>query len=365
MSDESDLKKFLQLYKSGGLNELSATEPGYRFLLLRSLARKEFLAAIARDLNLPADAKSGVLFQQAFGSKLTATNVEAIIRSLDKVDRAARQEGRDNLIAELFKLRVFDWGGIHENDINKHIVNNYIKKITNYDDLASKIDGEILESLRGFVLCSWYNNWTSIIIEDIFRNHPRVLPTVGKIKQVDFFIDRIPFDLKVTYFPSGYMEERRAQRGIVRSEVAELKRTCRQLGIPLDSSRSDQDLLLDLLSAMSESSDIEVQKAHAQFMERRRAIITDTIREPRGLLKWLYEKQGIQRFDTSNRLFLIVIDQAKLEDSWKLKRDYPLLRRSIEEYLSSRQFIKEQLSVSWEVDGSQYQSYADVLFILK
>ncbi|MFM6785038.1 MAG: hypothetical protein ACKPKU_28635, partial [Dolichospermum sp.] len=56
-------------------------------------------------------------------------------------------------------------------------------------------------------------------------------------------------------------------------------------------------------------------------------IINETLQQPPELLRWLYENQGSQRFDTSNRLFLVLVDSNFLEDSWKLKRDFSLLKR--------------------------------------
>ena len=55
---------------------------------------------------------------------------------------------------------------------------------------------------------SWYNNWTSYLIESIFKHHTKVISAVGEIKSVDFFINDIPVDLKVTYFPNQYMNDK-------------------------------------------------------------------------------------------------------------------------------------------------------------
>ena len=46
--------------------------------------------------------------------------------------------------------------------------------------------------MRGYVLCSWYNHWTSIVIEDVFRDHPAVLPAIGQVKKIDFFATMFP-----------------------------------------------------------------------------------------------------------------------------------------------------------------------------
>jgi hypothetical protein len=45
------------------------------------------------------------------------------------------------------------------------------------------------------------------------------------------------------------------------------------------------------------------------------------MQNPLELMKWLYEEQGLRRFDAANRFFIILIDSNNLEESWKLKRN--------------------------------------------
>jgi flagellin-like hook-associated protein FlgL len=59
------------------------------------------------------------------------------------------------------------------------------------------------------------------------------------------------------------------------------------------------------------------------------------------------------------------VDTNSLEDSWKLKRDYTLLKNKIDEYLNTRSFNKDDLLLSWNFNNNEYHSYADVLFIMK
>lgn len=209
-----DFSRFENLYRTGDFQSLTATEDGIFYLTLRSLARRENLLYVCEQIGIDTTAVPvRELPRVLYTSPLTLTVLQTAIQNLYAGERAERKAGETALLAELFKLRIFDWGGIHQNDINRHLVNNYVKKITRFDELVNKIETEVLQSLKGFVLCSWYNNWTSILIEDIFKDHPRVLPTVGQIKQVDFFVDNIPFDLKVTYFLRSF------SRNSVGSEV--------------------------------------------------------------------------------------------------------------------------------------------------
>lgn len=361
-----DFDRYDSLYRSGDFFQLASSAEGVFFLLLRSAARKECLQYIASQAGINTEGiKVKQLLPTLYTASLSDSSLRQSIRELYKQDREERKKAETNLLAELYKLRVFDWGGIHQNDINRYIIDNFIKKITRYDELVARIETDMLVSLKGFTLCSWYNNWTTIIIEDIFNDHQRVLPTVGQMKMVDFFVDDIPFDLKMTNFPVGYMEDQRAARGLVRKEIAALKKIARTYKIPFDATRVDTELKEDIIAALSESSLTEVQEEYEAFVACRQSIIADTIADPQELLRWLYENQGTQRFDTSNRLFMININQERMEDSWKLKRDYILLKESINNYLDTRSFSKEELRIDWAINGKEYVSYADVLFIVK
>jgi hypothetical protein len=355
-----------RLYDENKFFELTSSSEGLYFLKLRSLARKDYYLHLFQKAQISSD-NLGVkqYLETLFKSNISLETIHDSINQIYEIQREERRIHEQDLLAELYKLRVFDWGGIHQNDINKYLVDNYIKKITNYDNLIEKVKNEILHSLKGFVLCSWYNNWTSIIIEDIFKDHERVLPTVGLIKQVDFFIDEIPFDLKVTYFPKGFMENERRNRKLTIKELSELKKTAKIFNLPFDQNRPDDELLIDLITAFAESSQQDVKDFYDNFVKIRRDIINDTLKQPRELLRWLYENQGSQRFDASNRLFLVLVDTNSLEDSWKLKRDYTLLKNKIDEYLNTRSFNKDKLLLNWSFNNNQYQSYADVLFVLK
>lgn len=364
-----DFERFQREYSKSDcdMNRLVSDENGLFYLTLRSLARKEYLQYVAKKAGIDA-ANIGTrgLPPLLYASSLTLNTRRQAIRELYAAERFERKQEEPTLLAELLKLRVFDWGGIHDNDVNRYLVDRYVKPIKNYDTLVNRFETEALQSLKGFVLCSWYNNWTSILIEDIFKDHPRVLPTVGKIEQVDFFIEDTPFDLKVTYFPAGFLEAERRCKGVKPIvELAELKKICKRFDISIDNTRPAPDLKVDILTALSEHPESDVQEAYNAFVATRQGIIDEAVANPRPLLRWLYENQGTQRFDASNRLFLILIDRANLEESWKLKRNHSLLTREINAYLETRSFSPQNVSLPWSVGARSFESYADALFILK
>ncbi|MCK4666339.1 hypothetical protein KAU33_06305 [Candidatus Dependentiae bacterium] len=244
--------------------------------------------------------------------------------------------------------------------MEKTIVDKYVKKIVLYDELLIAIENDIHNSLRGYVICSWYNHWTSIIIEDILKDHERVLPAVGLIKKIDFFIDNIPFDLKVTYLPEGYVKYKRKDSRL-KPESTLLKKVSRLNDIPIDNSLGSR--LTETLWAMVKDNPAEnCQQLIQELDDFRNGLLEEISENPESLIRWLYENQGARRFDSSNRLFLILVKKSNNFESWKLKRAKQLLVDKIYEYLDK--FSKDNIhNVNFEWNGEQYTAVSDVILI--
>jgi hypothetical protein len=85
--------------------------------------------------------------------------------------------------------------------------------------------------------------------------------------------------------------------------------------------------------------------------------------DPSSLIRWLYENQGIRRFDAANRLFLVLVDSSDFFASWRLKRAKSLLDTKIREYLDNvGRNPGRTLKFSWE--SVEYTVTADVLFVV-
>jgi len=350
-------------YREDRISELSADAEGLRFLLLRSLSRAEHTDRLAADIGMDMRAvPRSQRLRHLFESTVSLQQIEETIRAIHAAERADREQREGPLITELYKMHSFDWGGLHQNSLEKTIVDNYVKKIVSFDRLNESIDNELLVSMRGYVQCSWYNHWTSIIIEDIFKSHRRVLPAVGLIKKVDFFIAMVPFDLKVTYLPEGYLKDKRSSQGL-RPEVTLLKREARNLGIHFDTNLPEARLLELLWSRLSDHPNESAQSLIRELSEHRRSTLEECVGNPDELIRWLYENQGVRRFDASSRLFLVLVNTQNYFASWKLKRAKDLLERNIGRFLDNVQegHVGRRISFDWE--GEQYEAVSDVVFV--
>lgn len=98
-----------------------------------------------------------------------------------------------------------------------------------------------------------------------------------------------------------------------------------------------------------------------ELKTRRLAILENAKRSPVELLRWLYENQGVRRFDASNRLFLVLVDCDNFFESWKLKRDKPLLVDKIHAHLNQARQAGHDLSFQWE--GTTHSVTADAIFV--
>ena len=359
-----DFNTAINLFNNDRIQELSTTNDGLRFLKLRSLSRKEQLAYLIDKFDIEIGSmKSREWLQLIYESDVWSEDIDATILELYEEERIIRRENEQQLINELYKIQSFDWGGLYQNSLEQTIVNNYVKKITSYESLNEEIEGNLHNSMRAYVLASWYSHWSSIIIEDIFKEHNKVIPAVGLIKKIDFFVNDKPFDLKVTYLPEGYIKDYRRAHGL-RPELTLMKGLARKLNIGFDVSAADSVLIPDLWLKLDDNPTNCARKLIDELQECREVLLNECVANPEPLVRWLYENQGARRFDASNRLFLVLVDKSNFFDSWKLKRARPLISKSVNSYLDGiNQEIGFPLDFPWE--GETYSTESDVIFVVK
>lgn len=361
----SDFDTLRRLYDNNQFAELIRNPEGIYWLKMLSISRPEQLRQFCHSVGLECEGIAGKqLFAYLYRHNPDVRLLESFIRDKYQTERVHRLAYEEFLISQLYQMRVFDWGGLYQNSLERTIINNYVKRIQNWDQLSAAIENEIHSSLKGYVQCSWYNHWSSILIEDIFKDHPSVLPATGQVKKVDFFIHDFPFDLKVTYFPVEYMQMLRKAEGL-RPELTELKRFCRSERIWFDNSRESGALFQELLAKVAEHPAQTAREFFEEFKATRIRLIQRTVENPAGLKVWLYENQGVRRFDASNRFFLILVNTETLEESWKLKRNKTLLVDAINRHLSAmRPESMNDLQLEFHWQGRIYEAYADVLFVI-
>ena len=265
----------------------------------------------------------------------------------------------EQLKEDLYKIKYYAWGGDHNNSLDKYFISRYVKVLSNYNELQNK-QAEIGANVWNYVQNSWYNNWTSFVIESLFKRNPKVISAVGEIKSVDFFIEDYPIDLKVTFFPSQFMEQK-LKEILGKSSISWLKGKCKEVGIVCDKNSSVTQQFYTLSEKIKEVNRIGILN---ELDRARQQVIEDAQSKPVELMKWLYENQGEMRFGAENRIYLILADTKDLSQSWKMKRAFSIIEPNVNQYIA--EFSSASLkTIKFEFKKKVYTALSDILFILK
>lgn len=360
-----------RLFESDNLEQFNLDSSGLLWLKLKSIVRKELLKTFLQEAQITLNSKNlNAKFAELYielSKDIHASHqlIDSFIRN--KFVEEQHEIDTEKLVSELYKLKFFDWGGDYKNALDRYLVDRFIKIYQSYETLISKFDTEINRAVQGYVLCSWYNHWSSILIEYIFKTHPVVLPTVGQVKKVDFFVNNIPFDLKVTYLPANFIESRRKAYGF-KPELTELKQKAKSAGITFSNHQKSADVYYEIVEKLKDRGTQFCLEALEQIKTVRLRVLQEAVDNPRMLAQNLYEEQGEMRFDSSNRLFLVLVDSSDFDSSWKLKRNLDLLRPTILSYLdtfSKKQIDDLRISFTYKNRTQQYAALTDVLFVIK
>lgn len=361
----NNFEKWNNEFRNQNLHAFNKNKNALLWLKTRAICRNKQLAKFLSENNLSLNA-----------TKIAEQNIE-LFEILEKdtekamliLDDYLRKKNHDwyalmdidesKLKNDLYKVHYYNWGGDQNNSLDKHFISRYVKIISEYDTLVTKRD-EIADNAWDYVRTSWYNNWTSFLIESLFKHHPKVLSAIGEIKSVDFFIEDNPIDLKVTYFPNQYMDTKlKIKLGM--GELTWLKKQAKERNIIVNSdSRPSQQIytLTEKLTELGHSDVLETLK------NKRKEIVSETQQNTVELITWLYENQGEMRFGAENRLYIIMIDSTDMNQSWKLKRAFSLIEPKVQTYLNN--FTENSLQeINFKFKGKNYKSFADIVFIIK
>lgn len=265
----------------------------------------------------------------------------------------------DKLKEDLYKIKYYSWGGDQNNSLDKYLVTHYVKTISDYERLEQS-QATIGINAWNYVQTSWYNNWTSYLIESIFKRHDKVISAAGEIKSVDFFIDKFPIDLKVTFFPNQFMENKIKQK-LGKTSLSWLKKQARGKGITVSSDHSKQEQEYILSEKLAELG-------YSNIMRKLNSVREEIVREardnPAEIMEWLYSHQGEMRFGAENRIFLILVDPTDFTQSWKMKRAFSLIEPKINDYLNN--FTTSTLKeVTFSFKSMKYRTLSDAIFVIK
>jgi hypothetical protein len=133
--------------------------------------------------------------------------------------------------------------------------------------------------------------------------------------------------------------------------------------VNFDKNASEEQLKYQITEQLKDLHVPKINEELNKLLRENKTIIQTAVNNKSELIKWLYEQQGEMRFGAENRLFLILVDINNLTESWKLKRNFDLLKLQITKYLNG--FSANRLvRVDFQFKNKPYKSLADTLFII-
>lgn len=360
----TNYEKWDHEFRTNNLFAFNKNDKALLYLKVKAICRKTLITDFLKENNLTLKSKKEKeqfpeLYALFEDKPELIPQLDCFLRNRNNEWYKEMGVDEDKVKTALHKINAYEWGGDHNNSLDQYLVRRYVKVISDYDTLQKKAT-EIQANTWNFVQTSWYNNWTSYLIESIFKKHERVLSAIGEIKSVDFFIDKYPIDLKVTYFPNEFMEKKLKDK-IGNKELAWLKKEAKKVNISPDKGLSDAEQLTFLkeeLENHGHSNIIEVLTKHKQ------EIIDKACKHPEELMEWLYENQSARLFGAENRLFLVLVDTKDMKQSWKMKRAFTLIEPTVKNYLDS--FNAHSLKkINFTFNQKKYTSLSNIIFITK
>jgi len=131
--------------------------------------------------------------------------IDAFIKSLylQKIQERKELISDADLRHEVSKVKNFAWSTT-QGGLDQKIQKDFVRRYCHYDDLINNVKLTLHEEVTNYAICSWFNYWTTVYIEEHIGAHPKVIPTIKNIKGIDLFFAGQPFDLKITYVPREY-----------------------------------------------------------------------------------------------------------------------------------------------------------------
>ncbi|MEJ5285536.1 MAG: hypothetical protein ACP5Q5_02325 [Brevinematia bacterium] len=162
------------------------------------------LRELASILNLPKKGSATEIIKEILDSQIANSKIDNFIKKKyeEKIKERKSIISDEDLKNELNKVENFSWGVV-QGQLDQKIQAEYVRRIVRYNDLIDSVKAKLHNDVTNYVVCSWFNHWTTVLIEEHISFHKKVIPTIKSVKGIDFFFDGQPFDLKITYLPKG------------------------------------------------------------------------------------------------------------------------------------------------------------------
>lgn len=338
--------------KETDLHKLQQHEGFSRYILIRSLAN-DHLKELIQDTTgeVLKKGKAEELYEKLYLSEISEATIIKYIKDKYPEVRDERMEQEVHLpsiIQEFGNVKC----GIRNDNLNdtaKDLVRD--KSIETKADLEKKVDELLSGTIRGYILWQYYNQVTNDLIEHIFNDNVNVIPTLRKIKYVDFMVkvgDKIiPFDLKITHISDDYFDL--YEKGLTytaedsdnysvgesKSEIEKIKDYYKGVKKSLDLPNYGGLKKIEIIEILKEKGNRDTQVFLDNILTERGRIVSKIEEDLNSVEWWNYKYQGERLFKNNNRFFVFLAYKDLFEDARPLKGNLEAIAEKVVSKLNS------------------------------
>jgi len=134
--------------------------------------------------------------------------LDQVIRDIYLRESAQRRGGLTlaELAHELEQVQEYQWP-CQQGQLDSYIQRNYTRAYVRFTEFKDAVQTGLPSEAIRYATCSWYNTWSTHLIEAYISQHPTVVPTLKDVAGVDVFFKGQAFDVKVTVLPEDYPDD--------------------------------------------------------------------------------------------------------------------------------------------------------------
>ena len=323
-----------------------------RFLLIRSLDKSDLEALYLSKTGskMPSGAKGAQPFKYLYNSAITINELISYIENKRSEILQIRQQENEGLIDLIANFDIVNCGIETDkvDDIVKRMVRD--KSIKTKDQFEDKLNTILLPKTANYVRWSFYNQITNDVIEEILLHNRKIIPTLRKIHDIDFFVrigdEVIPFDLKITHISSDFFDLYR--KGLIESdgpdnyvlgdnlkEIEVVKQFFKENKARLDLPNYGGKNIDELLEILRNKCDVLANRFIDEMYHDRETAVYSIEEEIKKLEWWNYKYQGPRLFKNNNRFFIFLAYTNVFEDGRALKGNIEEIQRKIDQILEN------------------------------
>lgn len=311
-----------------------------RYILIRSLG-EEHICEILNNNNIkPLSKRKDDLFEQLFNTKIGNQEIISYIKDKYPQIRQQRHEEEAHL-PEIIKNFGVVSCGIRNDNLNeesKKLVRN--KSIASMEELNSAIDDLLQNKVKGYLLWEYYNQATNDLIEHLFNDNENVIPTLRKIKYVDFMIEIngeiVPFDLKITHISDDYFNclssgltpdgnHDSYHVGSSVNEFQQIKDYYRSIKRTYNLPNYGDLKKSEIIEVLKSKHISAIDEKLNEFYLKRLDMVNSLEQNKKSIEWWNYKFQGERLFKNNNRFYIFLVYDDSFDDARPLKGKIELI----------------------------------------